>query len=80
MFDLIESALTTHTAGEPSSPLVVSVPHAGLGTAGFERALTPELDVRCDADLFVDQPVPHRRNGRARGLRRRARRRASSAT
>jgi len=55
MFDLIESALTTHTAAEPSSPLVVSVPHAGLGTAGFERALNPELDVRCDADLFVDR-------------------------
>jgi N-formylglutamate amidohydrolase len=55
MFDLIDSTLTTHTTTEPSSPLVVSVPHAGLGTAGFEKALSPELDVRCDADLFVDR-------------------------
>jgi N-formylglutamate deformylase len=55
MFDLIESALVTHTATEPSSPLVVSVPHAGLRTAGFEQTLNPELDVRCDADLFVDR-------------------------
>jgi N-formylglutamate deformylase len=55
MFDLIESTIATRTAAEPSSPLVVSVPHAGLGTAGFEGALTPELDVRCDADLFVDR-------------------------
>src|SRR4029078_13247021 len=55
MFDLIESAIVTRTTTEPSSPLVVSVPHAGLRTAGFERTLTPELDVRCDADLFVDR-------------------------
>ena len=39
----------------PHSPLVVSVPHAGIGTAGFEQALVPSLDVRCDADLFVDE-------------------------
>jgi N-formylglutamate amidohydrolase len=55
MFDMIETALAIRTAGEPSSPLVVSVPHAGLLTAGFERTLNPELDVRCDADLFVDR-------------------------
>jgi N-formylglutamate deformylase len=55
MFDLIDSAITTRAATEPSSPLVVSVPHAGLRTAGFEQTLNPELDVRCDADLFVDQ-------------------------
>ena len=55
MFDLIESAIATRTVAEPSSPLVVSVPHAGLRTAGFERTLNPELDVRCDADLFVDR-------------------------
>src|SRR5947207_14001479 len=55
MFDMIESAIATRTASEPSSPLVVSVPHAGLGTAGFEVTLHPELDVRCDADLFVDR-------------------------
>src|SRR4029079_18746271 len=55
MFDMIEGALATRTATDPTSPLVVSVPHAGLGTAGFERTMNPELDVRCDADLFVDR-------------------------
>jgi N-formylglutamate deformylase len=39
----------------PPSPLVVSVPHAGVGTEGFASALAPTLDVRCDADLFVDE-------------------------
>jgi N-formylglutamate deformylase len=40
---------------DPPTPLVVSVPHAGceLGTLG--AALPPGLDVRCDADLFVDE-------------------------
>ena len=37
MFDMIEGALATRTTNEPTSPLVVSVPHAGIGTAGFER-------------------------------------------
>jgi N-formylglutamate deformylase len=55
MFDMIEGALATRTTTEPTSPLVVSVPHAGLGTAGFERAMNLELDVRCDADMFVDR-------------------------
>jgi len=55
MFDMIEGALATRTTNEPTSPLVISVPHAGLRTAGFERTLNPELDVRCDADLFVDR-------------------------
>src|SRR5678816_4631912 len=55
MFDMIEGAVATRTATDPTSPLVVSVPHAGLGTAGFEQTLNPELDVRCDADLFVDR-------------------------
>jgi N-formylglutamate deformylase len=55
MFDMIEGALATRTATDPTSPLVVSVPHAGLRTAGFERTMNPELDVRCDADLFVDR-------------------------
>ena len=35
--------------------MVVSVPHAGVRTAGYEETLTPELDVRGDADLFVDR-------------------------
>ena len=38
-----------------SSPVVLSVPHAGISTLGFESALSSELDVRCDADLFVDR-------------------------
>ncbi len=39
----------------PPSPLVLSVPHAGVGTADLGGPLTPSLDVRCDADLFVDE-------------------------
>jgi N-formylglutamate deformylase len=31
------------------------VPHAGVSIAGFEETLTPELEVRSDADLFVDR-------------------------
>jgi|SRR6266508_3065667 len=55
MFELLEGAFVARTPTLPASPLVVSVPHAGIRTAGFEATLTPELDVRCDADLFVDQ-------------------------
>jgi len=55
MFGLIDSAYTSRTPPEPSSPLVVSVPHAGIGTGGFDETLMPELDVRSDADLFVDR-------------------------
>jgi N-formylglutamate amidohydrolase len=39
----------------PRSPLVLSVPHAGVSTAGFDAAMVPSLDVRNDADLFVDR-------------------------
>lgn len=39
----------------PSTPVVVSVPHAGTAVDGFGQALAPALDVRCDADLFVDR-------------------------
>lgn len=39
----------------PSTPVVVSVPHAGVGTGRFGDALSPTLDVRCDADLHVDR-------------------------
>ena len=55
MFDMIEAAFFLRGSSEPSSPVVVSVPHAGIGTAGFEETINPELDVRCDADMFVDQ-------------------------
>jgi N-formylglutamate deformylase len=39
----------------PETPVVLSVPHAGIGTSGFEGALAASLDVRGDADLFVDR-------------------------
>jgi N-formylglutamate amidohydrolase len=39
----------------PTTPLVISVPHAGISTDGFAASLAPTLDVRCDADLFVDE-------------------------
>jgi N-formylglutamate deformylase len=39
----------------PRTAVVLSVPHAGISTSGFEGALAPSLDVRGDADLFVDQ-------------------------
>jgi N-formylglutamate amidohydrolase len=50
-----ENLFVAHLPDRPSTPVVVSVPHAGLGTRGFEDALTATLDPRCDADLFVDQ-------------------------
>jgi N-formylglutamate deformylase len=39
----------------PSTPVVVSIPHAGLATRGYEATMSPALDVRCDADLYVDR-------------------------
>lgn len=44
-----------HVPAALSSPVVLSVPHAGLQIAGFEDALAPALDVRGDADMFVDR-------------------------
>ncbi len=55
MLGIVEGAFTSRAAVEPTTPVVVSVPHAGVRTAGFEETLTPELDVRGDADLFVDR-------------------------
>jgi N-formylglutamate deformylase len=40
---------------DPPNAVVVSVPHAGVEVEGFGDALSPSLDVRCDADLFVDE-------------------------
>lgn len=40
---------------DPASAVVLSVPHAGTDVDTFAPALAPGLDVRCDADLFVDQ-------------------------
>jgi N-formylglutamate amidohydrolase len=54
-FSIVEGAFTLRTPPEPDTPVVVSVPHAGVGTHGYAAAMSPELDVRCDADLFVDR-------------------------
>ena len=48
-------SFTARLPADPPTPVVVSVPHAGTATAGFEDALAPDLDVRLDADLFVDE-------------------------
>jgi N-formylglutamate deformylase len=55
MLGIVEGAFTARSAAAPTTPVVVSVPHAGVRTAGFEETLNPELDVRGDADLFVDR-------------------------
>jgi len=36
-------------------PIVVSVPHASVEVGGMAAVLAPDLDVRCDADLYVDR-------------------------
>lgn len=54
-FSIVEGAFTLRTPRDVDTPVVVSVPHAGTGTHGFEAALSPDLDVRCDADLHVDR-------------------------
>src|SRR5260370_8313045 len=55
MLTAIEDGLVAQLPAAPPSRVVVSVPHAGTSTVGFENAISPELDVRCDADLFVDR-------------------------
>ena len=55
MLGIVEGAFTARSAAAPNTPVVVSVPHAGVRTAGYEETLNPELDVRGDADLFVDR-------------------------
>jgi N-formylglutamate deformylase len=54
-FGIVERAFTRQTTQDPTTPVVVSVPHAGTETHGFHATLSPELDVRCDADLHVDK-------------------------
>jgi N-formylglutamate amidohydrolase len=39
---------------DPVTAVVLSVPHAGTDVGPFGDVLAPTLDVRCDADLFVD--------------------------
>src|SRR5262252_11200054 len=56
MFDMIESALATRTVTEPSSPLVVSVPHADLFVDRLYRigeADAPEVYVAAQTSRFV---------------------------
>src|SRR4029077_7394866 len=36
-------------------PIVVSVPHASVEVGAMATVLSPALDVRCDADLYVDR-------------------------
>src|SRR5436305_11546225 len=55
MLSLIARDSHARLPAVPPSPVVVSVPHAGIATEGFEATLSPDLDVRCDADLFVDR-------------------------
>ena len=50
-----DHAFSAQLPDPPPTPLVISVPHAGISTTGFSAALAPTLDVRCDADLFVDE-------------------------
>jgi N-formylglutamate deformylase len=45
----------SHVPADLSTPVVLSIPHAGIAVAGFEEALDPAMDVRGDADLFVDR-------------------------
>lgn len=49
------AAFDARVPADPPTPVVVSVPHAGTQTDPFAAALAPTLDVRCDADLFVDE-------------------------
>ena len=48
-------AFRVRVCAPPDTPLVLSVPHAGVRTASFDAAMVPSLDVRNDADLFVDR-------------------------
>jgi N-formylglutamate deformylase len=51
----VDDAFSLRTSEIPTTPVVVSVPHAGLATRGYEATMSPALDVRCDADLHVDR-------------------------
>jgi N-formylglutamate amidohydrolase len=55
MFTIVDGAFAVRATAVPATPVVVSVPHAGVATHGFEATISPELDVRCDADLYVDR-------------------------
>src|SRR3954447_1864930 len=55
MFTIVDGAFSSRAPAVPTTPVVVSVPHAGVATRGFEDTISPELDVRCDAHLHVDR-------------------------
>jgi len=55
VFPRPETALRAREPARLSSPVVLSVPHAGLLVTGFEDALDAAMDVRGDADMFVDR-------------------------
>jgi N-formylglutamate amidohydrolase len=55
MFTIVDGAFALRAPPEPTTPVVLSVPHAGVATHGFESTISPDLDVRCDADLYVDR-------------------------
>lgn len=50
-----ETAFRRRVVIPPETAVVLSVPHAGIATTGFEAALAPTLDVRGDADMLVDR-------------------------
>jgi N-formylglutamate amidohydrolase len=49
-----EASIRRRVCPAPPSPVVLSVPHAGVAKSGFDSEVATTLDVRCDADLFVD--------------------------
>ena len=69
MFDMIEGALATRTATDPTSPLVVSVPHAGVAHGGFETHAESRAGRALRRRPVRRSPLPRRRAGGARGLR-----------
>lgn len=48
-------SFVAHLPTQPQTPVVVSIPHAGIETLGWQDALAPGLQVRMDADLWVDK-------------------------
>ncbi len=52
---MFPAAFVSRLPVDPTTPVVVSVPHAGIGIFDLGKPLAPGLDVRCDGDLFVDE-------------------------
>jgi N-formylglutamate deformylase len=51
---MADEAFAVFLPAEPETPVVVSVPHAGLALGDFAAAVSKNLDPRCDADLYTD--------------------------